>query len=85
MQAQILGSQADLKAVLARLNMNRRNASKPPVGGQKGHLGSTLCQAQEVDAGVIHAPQAVRRLQAQTPRSLCGANPPGLWFTDAEV
>jgi transposase len=76
MQAQILGSQADLKAVLARLNMNRRNASKspasdgsnkpkpkptslrvgsePPAGGQKGHPGSTLCQAQEVDAGVIH-------------------------------
>jgi hypothetical protein len=54
LRAQILALQADLKAVLARLNMNRRNASKPPVGGQKGHLGSTLCQAQEVDAGVIH-------------------------------
>jgi transposase len=74
MQAQILALQADLKAVLARLN--RRNASKspagdgsnkrkprptslrvgsePPAGGQKGHPGSTLCQAQQVDAGVIH-------------------------------
>jgi len=50
-----------------------RVAGQRPSGGQKGHPGSTLCQAEQVDAIVIHdVPRQCQACQRKLPAACVG-------------